>query len=238
MDIVRSLFCLLRRLIVWGLVIGLGWAYFNNQQFQQTANGSIWRVEQRVTKLLGISQSPSATDKGPETGHDNHQAGSSSQSNNSDAATPVPTTGRWPSNQATIFVGTGNTTLDNAANSAIQAWNQTGAFTFKTTTDRKQADIVVRTMDNNTTDAAGLTETSSNQLTGRFTHADVYLNQRYLTDPAYGYTQGRIVNTAEHELGHAIGLDHTNRVSVMQPAGSFYPIQPADVQTVKQLYAE
>lgn len=43
----------------------------------------------------------------------------------------------------------------------------------------------------------------------------------------------RIVNTAEHELGHAIGLDHTNAVSVMQPAGSFYTIQPDDVQAVQ-----
>ena len=48
----------------------------------------------------------------------------------------------------------------------------------------------------------------------------------------------RIINTAEHELGHAIGLNHRNDVSVMYPQGSFYTIQPIDVQNVKKLYKE
>ena len=99
-----------------------------------------------------------------------------------------------------------------------------------------KADIVVTTMNRSDSNAAGLTKTSSNSLTRRFMHATVYLNTYYLTDPSYGYSQERIVNTAEHELGHAIGLDHTNAVSVMQPAGSFYTIQPDDVQAVQKLY--
>lgn len=149
----------------------------------------------------------------------------------------MPTNGRWPSQEATVFVNTGNTTLDNATNAAIQSWNQTGAFRFRTTTDQQQADIVVKKMDDNNTSAAGLTEASTNPVTGRMVHADVYLNQHYLLNPLYGYSNQRIINTAEHELGHAIGLDHTNNVSVMQPAGSYYTIQPADVQAVKKLYS-
>ena len=46
------------------------------------------------------------------------------------------------------------------------------------------------------------------------------------------------MNTAEHELGHAIGLDHNGGESVMQPAGSFYSIQDSDVEAVRQLYKE
>jgi predicted Zn-dependent protease len=136
-----------------------------------------------------------------------------------------------------VFVGTGNQILNDATNDAIQAWNRSGVFHFQTTNDRNKANIVVQAMNNGRTNAAGLTEQSSSPITNRFIHADVYLNQRYLLDPVYGYSHDRIVNTAEHELGHAIGLDHTNLPSVMQPAGSYYPIQSVDVQAVKQLYA-
>lgn len=236
MDKVSFIFRLLKRLIILGLIVGLGWTYFNNQQFQQRANGNIWQVRERVAKLIGAPASPTPSSPTSDSGSTGQSANDQSNTS-SNTNSQVPTTGRWPSKEATVFVGTGNQTLDNAANSAIQAWNQTGAFRFKTTSDRSQADIVVHAMDNDQTSAAGLTEQSSNPLINRFVHADVYLNQRYLLDPLYGYSQQRIVNTAEHELGHAIGLDHTNITSVMQPAGSYYSIQPVDVQAVKQLYA-
>lgn len=129
------------------------------------------------------------------------------------------TNGRWPENSTTIYVDLSNPTLRAAATKAIDQWNQTGAFTFRPVQNKADANIVV-------TDAT----------TGYLLHADVQLNAGYLLNANYGYSPQRIVNTAEHELGHAIGLQHTNATSVMQPAGSFYPIQPADVEAVKQLY--
>ena len=66
----------------------------------------------------------------------------------------------------------------------------------------------------------------------------VKLNTYYLTAHDYGYTHNRIVYTAEHELGHAIGLDHDDdEQSVMQSSGSYYGIQDVDIQKVQELYA-
>ncbi|MBB1063778.1 matrixin family metalloprotease [Limosilactobacillus fastidiosus] len=224
-----GIFRLFKRLVIWTLIIGGCWLYFTNSQIQAASTAMIWSFRQRIVNLIGNN------------GENLNLSDSSQKSQQPDQqktdSTTIPTNGRWATNTATIYVSTGNKTLDSAAQSAIQQWNQTGAFTFRPVTSRQQAEIVVSAMDNDSTNAAGLTKTSTNSINNHFVHANVYLNQRYLLDPGYGYDQQRIINTAEHELGHAIGLDHTKQVSVMQPAGSFYTIQPVDVQAVKKLYA-
>ena len=121
---------------------------------------------------------------------------------------------------------------------AVSQWNGTGALTFNITTDKKQADVVVSTMDNSSNQAAGLTQMSLDEATGYFVSGKLYLNRAYLLNPTYGYSYQRIVNTAEHELGHVIGLGHSDEVSVMEPAGSNYSIQPVDVQNVQKLYSQ
>lgn len=93
-------------------------------------------------------------------------------------------------------------------------------------------------VDNSDTNAAGETATTYNPATGHLLKATVNLNRYYLQNEWYGYSYNRIINTAEHELGHAIGLNHTNNVSVMYPKGSIYTIQPQDIKTVKKIYHE
>lgn len=63
-------------------------------------------------------------------------------------------------------------------------------------------------MNDGTVSAAGEAELQTNLLTKRFTNVTVRLNRYYLLNSQYGYSYERIVNTAEHELGHAIGLEH------------------------------
>lgn len=140
--------------------------------------------------------------------------------------------------QANVYIDLTNTTLRSATMSAISAWNNTGAFNFKITNNQNDAQIIVKEMDDGTTNAAGLTTTRYNSLTGHLVKATVRLNSYYLLNPYYGYDNSRIVNTAEHELGHAIGLNHRHDVSVMYPQGSYYTIQPSDIQNVQKLYKQ
>ncbi|WP_076459193.1 matrixin family metalloprotease [Limosilactobacillus caccae] len=241
MNEIRFIFRLLKRLFLLGLLVGGGWLYFHNPQVQAVSNQAAWNIRERVAQLVGNGSGTSDDSQNLHLDDDNNKAQTDQQQpttqQQASAKTTMPAAGRWASNTATVYVNTGNPTLDSATEAAIRAWNQTGAFTFKRVSDKNKANIVVTTMNRSDSDAAGLTQTSSNSLTQRYVHATVYLNTYYLTDPSYGYSQERIINTAEHELGHAIGLDHTDAVSVMQPAGSFYTIQPADVQAVNKLYS-
>ena len=144
---------------------------------------------------------------------------------------------RWSSNSANVYIKTTNKTLVNAYEEAINAWNATGAFTFTLVSDESSADIVATEYSDASSKAAGLAETETNALTNQITHVDVKLNTYYLLDNDYGYTHNRIVYTAEHELGHAIGLDHDdNEESVMQSSGSYYGIQDVDIQKVQSIY--
>ena len=143
---------------------------------------------------------------------------------------------RWDTASATVYIDTQDETFRSAYQEAIRAWNQTGAFTFQIVNDKNQANIVATEMNNSTVSAAGEAESKTNLLTKRFTNVTVRLNRYYLLNSQYSYSYERIVNTAEHELGHAIGLEHNEEKSVMQSVGSFYGIQAVDVQAVKELY--
>ena len=145
----------------------------------------------------------------------------------------------WSKPEANVYVDIkNNLQLRSAAIDAMNAWNRTGAFTFYQTDDKNRAQIVISTVDDSDTNAAGETATTYNPSTGHLLKADVHLNRYYLQNEWYGYSNNRIVNTAEHELGHAIGLNHTNSVSVMYPKGSIYTIQPQDIQNVRKIYHE
>lgn len=204
---------------------GIIWFYQNNRHFQEITNVSIHNVQvltQNVfRRLTGKELSTPAND-------------ASDQSNTEN----VPQNARWQQNSATVYVDTDNPVLRNAAERAIKQWNQTKVFTFRPTTSKKDANITITAVNEDNNGAAGLTNVSMNSITGYYLHATVYLNSYYLLNPTFGYSQQRIINTAEHELGHAIGLQHTNQRSVMQPAGSYNSIQPLDIANVRKLYRQ
>ncbi|HEL2383823.1 TPA: matrixin family metalloprotease [Streptococcus suis] len=147
--------------------------------------------------------------------------------------------GRWETNTATVYIETQDPTFVAAYETAIANWNATGAFTLVLTTDPNQADIIATEMNDGNTQAAGEANSTTNLLTNYYSSVTVRLNSYYLLNEEYGYDMDRIIHTAEHELGHAIGLDHDDsQASVMESAGSNHGIQQADIDAVLALYSE
>ena len=194
--------------ILWYMTGDLSGVFNQAGQLVQVGQAG-WHQWQETGKLQGLSQTDHHQDSGV----------------------------KWPQAQATIYIDPQmDTTFQKAYAEAIANWNQTGAFKFVLVTDPDQANIFATEMNDGSTSVAGEAESQTNLLTKQFTTVTVRLNHYYLSNPNYGYTYDRILHTAEHELGHAIGLEHTNEVSVMQPAGSYYGIQAQDVKEVQELY--
>lgn len=206
------------------------WTYKNNPDFQIATNDSLVTLSYRINQLL-----TAGTATAPKNGiNSNTKTNTDKTENDNSSETRV-----WSKPEANVYVDIKNDLqLRSAAIDAMNAWNRTGAFTFCQTDDKSRAQIVISTVDDSDTNAAGETATTYNPSTGHLLKADVHLNRYYLQNEWYGYSNNRIVNTAEHELGHAIGLNHTNSVSVMYPKGSIYTIQPQDIQNVRKIYHE
>lgn len=218
--------------VFWTLAVAFliffGYIYFlsgNSQQGSQGVRNAVDTAVQQLTRFTASSDLGNAGQHITQALSDDH----------TDHVEGV----RWNQASAKVYIDPNiNETLKQAYQEAISNWNQTGAFSFEMVSDQKQADIVATEMNDSNVTAAGEAQAQTNLLTNRFMSVTVRLNAYYLLNPSYGYSQERIVNTAEHELGHAIGLDHNESESVMQSAGSFYSIQSQDVAAVQALYQE
>lgn len=226
----RTFFRFIRNIFLLALLAFGVWTYKNNPDFQIATNDSLVTLSYRINQLL-----TTGTATAPKNGiNSNTKTNTDKTENDNSSETRV-----WSKPEANVYVDIKNDLqLRSAAIDAMNAWNRTGAFTFCQTDDKSRAQIVISTVDDSDTNAAGETATTYNPSTGHLLKADVHLNRYYLQNEWYGYSNNRIVNTAEHELGHAIGLNHTNSVSVMYPKGSIYTIQPQDIQNVRKIYHE
>lgn len=219
-NIIWNVFWAIIKTVVLFAIVCFGLLYYANNSSSQLAN-SISNIANSVTTYFADNKDDIASNlKELSTDDFTHHSGV-----------------RWSSNSANVYIETTDETLVSAYEEAINAWNATGAFTFNLVEDESSADIVATEYSDASSKAAGLAETETNALTNQITHVDVKLNTYYLLENDYGYTHNRIVYTAEHELGHAIGLDHDDdEESVMQSSGSYYGIQSVDIEKVNEIY--
>lgn len=219
-NIIWNVFWAIIKTIVLFAIVCFGLLYYANNSSSQLAN-SISNIANSVTTYFADNKDDIASNlKELSTDDFTHYSGA-----------------RWSSNSANVYIETTDETLVSAYEEAINAWNATGAFTFNLVEDESSADIVATEYSDASSKAAGLAETETNVLTNQITRVDVKLNTYYLLENDYGYTHNRIVYTAEHELGHAIGLDHDDdEESVMQSSGSYYGIQSVDIEKVNEIY--
>ena len=130
---------------------------------------------------------------------------------------------------------------------AISAWNKVG-FSWKKSSSSK-IHLMSLTMkqdkrkvdnksDRMTKNIAGTCIIWSYKGTDIIAKADVKLNKDTLKKNHY--TQKERINVAEHELGHALGLNHNlkNSKSVMNPANRYYSIKKPDIKGMNKIYSK
>lgn len=225
----KSFFRFIRNVLFLAIIAFGVWIYNTDANIRIATNDSIATIGQRINQIFTTGNfNP------PKLGDSTNTKRSSSENEESDTDSHT-----WTKPEANVYVNIkNNPQLRSATIDAMNAWNRTGVFTFHEINEKSRAQITVSVSDDSSTSAAGVTSTTYNPVTGHMLKAHVHLNRYYLQNRWYGYSDSRIVNTAEHELGHAIGLNHNNGVSVMYPKGSIYTIQPRDIKAVKKLYKE
>lgn len=229
MILLRTFFRFIRNIFLLALLAFGIWTHSPN--IRTATQDSLTTLSYRINELLttGTITTPNHEKNNPTIKTDTDKTENDSSS----------TTRVWSHPEAKVYVDIDhNIQLQSAAIDALNAWNRTGAFTFHQVNNKKDAQITINTVDESDTNAAGETVTTYNPATGHLLKTTVHLNRYYLQNQWYGYSNSRIINTAEHELGHAIGLNHTNNVSVMYPKGSIYTIQPQDIKAVRKIYHE
>lgn len=149
----------------------------------------------------------------------------------------------WKNRNLTIYIQTTDPTAKKDFIDAINDWNDAKVLKLSLIKNPKQADIICDIQDLSantkhegleTLKTLGNTEVSYDQNTGEIMHAnsviDIYQIQNMPHDQQ--------VWIAEHELGHAFGLSHTDPGShtVMEPQNLKTGITSTDINNLKKIY--
>ncbi|WP_371868256.1 matrixin family metalloprotease [Limosilactobacillus caviae] len=145
----------------------------------------------------------------------------------------------WPTNNASVYINSNDPIIRQAAITAINNWNSTGAFHFYLSNNPLSANIKISANNNPNSSFDGYTQTYFDRSNLTYHgQTQITLNNYFLQNPYFNYSFRHRVHTIMHELGHAIGLQHNSSdpSSLMYPNSTEYPIQPKDIQEVNYIY--
>ena len=229
----------MRRIISYLLVFGL--IMFVTDAFSDPGNPFHSYIPSSVVAKINPTLSTANTSQNSSSANNTSQQVNQAQQSNV-GSTPLEGY-KWPSKNVSIAITSTDPRTKQAFADAINAWNNTGAIDFQLTDRDQDANIVANDKDLSSgdqdygdviTEELGQTNTEYDPSTKILSYATSSLDINKLANRSREYRMW----VAEHELGHAIGLDHADQHanSVMVPANPKTGITSMDINAVRNLY--
>lgn len=156
----------------------------------------------------------------------------------------VPSEGyRWPTKNVLIKIEAQSPEAREAFQDAIVQWNKTEVINFQETNDQNDAQIIANEKNLSSGDSNdGIIQTEQLGVTDNEYDPSTMILQKSTSSldiqELRSYSRKYRMWVAEHELGHAIGLDHARQDSdsVMVPENPKTGITVNDINAVKRIY--